>query len=68
MVRPEGARFDRALGEFVLDYEAVRSADDPDGTLLTFLESSYAAAADLGDWDRKTLECPLGRRGTPRRL
>lgn len=65
-VRPHTARFDEALGEFVLDYDAVRSAEDPDGALLAFLDSSYAAAADLGDWDRQGLECPMGRPGIPR--
>jgi hypothetical protein len=61
------ARFDQDLGEFVLPYEAVRSAADPDLALLAFLESSYAVAADLGDWDRAALECALGRPRMPRR-
>lgn len=67
-VRPEAARFDAALGEFVLPYEAVRTADDPDGALLAFLESSYAAAADLAGWDRSALECEIGRPRVPRPL
>lgn len=65
-IEPSAARFDGALGEFVLDYEQVRSAPDPDAALLAFLESSYLAAADLGEWDRGALECPLGRAGMPR--
>jgi hypothetical protein len=65
-VRPSSARFDAALGEFVLDYAAVRAAEDPDAALLAFLESSYASAADLGGWDRAALECPLGRPRHPR--
>ncbi|MGZ8347647.1 MAG: DUF5996 family protein [Allosphingosinicella sp.] len=65
-VEPAGARFDAALGEFILDYEAVRSAPDPDVALLAFLESSYAAAAVLGGWDRPALECALGRPRVPR--
>ena len=44
------------LGEFVLPYEEVRRAPDPDATLLEFLQSSYEAAADLGGWDRPALE------------
>jgi hypothetical protein len=44
------------LGEFLLPYEAVRRSATPDATLLEFLESSYAAAADLGNWDRAALE------------
>jgi hypothetical protein len=67
-VRPEAARFDGALGEFVLSYEAVRTADDPDGALTAFLESSYAAAADLAGWDRPALECATGRPRVPRPL
>jgi Family of unknown function (DUF5996) len=39
------------MGEFLLPYEAVRRAADPDLTLLRFLESTYRAAADLGGWD-----------------
>ncbi|MEA3013989.1 MAG: hypothetical protein QOD42_2534 [Sphingomonadales bacterium] len=67
-VAPEAARFDATLGEFLLDYEAVRAAPDPDAALLAFLESTYAAAADLGGWDRGALECALGRAGVPRPL
>jgi hypothetical protein len=65
-VGPEQARFDAALGEFVLDYEAVRSSGDPDALLLAFLQSSYEAAADGADWDRTALECEPGRPGVPR--
>lgn len=55
-VLPDGARFDEALGEFVLPYEAVRTAADPDATLLDFLRSTYAAAADTARWNRQELE------------
>jgi Family of unknown function (DUF5996) len=65
-VVPPPARFDADFGEFVLDYEAVRTAPDPDATLLGFLESTYSAAADLGRWDRAHLDCPRGRPGVPR--
>jgi len=67
-VAPEAARFDAALGEFMLDYEAVRTAADPDATLMAFLESTYEAAADLGGWDRAALECAQGRPGLPREV
>ena len=67
-VAPQAARFDRALGEFVLDYEAVRAAPDPDATLLAFLDSSYATAAGLAHWDRAALDCPPGHPGLPRQL
>lgn len=62
----EGARFDAALGEFLLPYDVVRAAADPEGLLLTFLEASYQAAAELGGWERDSLECPLGQPGVPR--
>lgn len=61
-----GARFDAALGEFLLPYEAVRSARDPDAVLLDFLQTTYAAAADLAGWDRTALECAEGEPGRPR--
>lgn len=65
-VRPAAARFSPELGEFLLPYEAVRTADDPDATLLEFLQSTYEAAASLGGWDRGALECAEGRPGHPR--
>jgi hypothetical protein len=61
-VRPAAAGFNDALGEFLLPYDAVRAAGDPDALLLDFLESTYAAAADAARWDRAALDCP---RGTP---
>jgi len=67
-VAPEAARFDAALGEFVLDYDAVRTAADPDSALLAFLDSTYRAAADLGNWDRAALECARGVPGLPRQV
>ena len=67
-VAPEAARFEPALGEFVLDYEAVRAASDPDAALLGFLTSTYDAAANLAKWDRSALECAPGWPGTPREV
>jgi len=57
-VRPAAARWDATLGEWLLPYDAVRTADDPDAMLLDFLQSTYAAAADLGGWNRAALERP----------
>jgi hypothetical protein len=57
-VRPAAAYYQRELREFVLPYDVVRRADDPDATLLAFLQSTYDAAADLGRWDRRLLEQP----------
>jgi hypothetical protein len=65
-VAPSAARFNPALGEFILDYDAVRTADDPDATLIAFLQSTYEAAANFGGWDRAALECAPGRPGVPR--
>jgi hypothetical protein len=59
-VRPAAASFSKELGEFILPYDAVRMAADPRATLLDFLQSTYDAAANLGKWDRKSLECALG--------
>ena len=53
------------LREWVLPYEAVRSAPDPDHALLEFLQSTYEAAADLGKWDRAALERPSGWQPPP---
>lgn len=55
-VQPGSAFYLEQMGEFVLPYDAVREADDPDAMLMQFLESSYAAAADAADWDRAALE------------
>jgi len=55
-----GAAFDETLGEFILPYDTVRRAADPDALLLDFLVTTYAAAADAGDWDRAALECEIG--------
>lgn len=60
VVAPSGARWDDDLGEFVLPYELVRTAADPDALLLAFLQSTYEAAADAARWDRGALERPTG--------
>lgn len=65
-VAPESARYDTTLSEFLLPYDAVRQASDPDSMLLSFLESTYRAAADLGRWDREALECAQGEPLRPR--
>ena len=55
-VAPAGARWDDDLAEFVLPYELVRTAADPERVLLEFLQSTYEAAADTARWERATLE------------
>jgi Family of unknown function (DUF5996) len=65
-VRPAAAFYFKDNGQFVLPYDAVRKAADPEATLLEFLQSTYDAAADLGKWDRKALDCALGEIGKVR--
>jgi hypothetical protein len=70
-VEPAGATWVKDLGEFVLPYEAVRQAADPESALDSFFQSTYEAAADLAGWDREALEWerdyrPLRRRKASR--
>lgn len=65
-VKPDKAFYSKILGEFILPYDAVRLADDPDAVLMEFLQSTYDAAADLAKWDRKALECAVGEVGKAR--
>jgi hypothetical protein len=65
-VKPKDAVFSKELGEFLLPYDAVRTARDPDAALMEFLQSTYDAAANLAKWDRKALECGLGQAGKVR--
>jgi len=55
-VRPDAARYDTGLGEFLLDYDDGRKAMSPSADLLAFCQSTYDAAASLGNWDRQLLE------------
>jgi hypothetical protein len=55
-VEPADAFYAAELGEFLLPYTAVRTAADPDTTLLSFFQSTYEGAAVLGNWDREALE------------
>jgi Family of unknown function (DUF5996) len=55
-VRPEAAFFHQQLGEFILPYDAVRTAEAPDTALLEFLQTTYEAAANDANWDRTALE------------
>ncbi|MBV9411031.1 MAG: hypothetical protein JO148_05505 [Acidimicrobiia bacterium] len=59
-VGPSGAGWSDDLGEFILPYDLVRTADDPDATLLEFLQTTYEAAANTADWDRAALEAGPG--------
>jgi hypothetical protein len=55
-VEPEAAFYTDKMREFVLPYDAVRTAASPDETLLQFMQSTYEAAANLAQWDRAALE------------
>jgi len=55
-VQPEAAYYHPELNEFVLPYEAVRTAASPDDALIAFMRSTYDRAATLGGWDRQALE------------
>jgi len=65
-VQPSAAWYSREAGEFLLPYETVHTAADPDRTLLEFLQTSYEAAAEHGRWDREALEDSPNRRAAPR--
>jgi hypothetical protein len=67
-VEPAAARYDAMMGEYLLPYDAVRTANDPDRVLLAFLQTTYEAAADGAKWDRAALDCELGQPGVPRRV
>ena len=56
MVKPEAAFFHEKMGEFILPYDAVREAEQPDQLLLAFLQSTYDAAASAADWDQAGLK------------
>jgi hypothetical protein len=55
---PPGASYNRELADFILPYDAVCRAPSPDDAVLEFYEGAYAAAADLGGWDRASLDRP----------
>jgi hypothetical protein len=58
-VKPAGAFYHSELNEFILPYEAVRTADSPESAIAAFIDSTYDRAATLGGWDRPTLERTL---------
>ena len=61
---PAAARWDPTLGEFILDYDDVRAAPDPEAALLAFLDSTYAAGASQAGWDPAWI-CPGRPRQAP---
>ncbi len=67
-IRPAEAFYSGDLHEFVLPYDAVRKAENPERALMEFLTSTYDAAASLGKWDRAALDCAVGVPGKPRAI
>jgi hypothetical protein len=67
-VKPVEAFFSEQLGEFILPYDAVRTAGQPDQVLIEFLQSTYEAAANAARWDRDELECTFGQPGIVRQI
>lgn len=57
-VEPVDAHYDTTAREFLLPYDALRASPNPDERLLSFFETTYGVAADLGHWDRKALDRP----------
>jgi len=62
-VRPDATFYSADFREFILPYDVVRQAEDPDRTLLDFLQTTYEAAANLANWDRVSLERGDGPNG-----
>jgi hypothetical protein len=58
-IEPGAAYYDLQAREFLLPYDGVRTAAAPDDMLLRFFQSAYEAAADLGTWERESLERPI---------
>ena len=67
-ITPAEAFYSNDLSEYILPYDAVARADDPERALMDFLTSSYEAAASLGKWERAVLECAIGVPGKPREV
>ncbi len=55
-IEPAGGLYEQVLGEFILPYRSAIETEDPDATVLAFLESTYTAGATLAGWDRQAVE------------
>lgn len=58
-VAPDEAFYSKEMGEFILPYQVVRASTEPEAMLMRFLNTTYKAAANTGNWDREALECDL---------
>ncbi len=65
---PPGAEWLADLGEWVLPWDTVRAAPDPEAAVMAFLQATYAAAAALAQWNRADLECAIGQPSVPRAI
>ena len=68
LITPAEAFYSNDLSEYILPYDAIARADDPEHALTDFLTSTYEAAASLGKWERAALECAIGVPGKPREV
>jgi hypothetical protein len=66
-VDPTVAFFDGKFGEFILPYDTIRRAPDPDRAAREFFQAAYEAGANLGGWDRPMLEVAVPPDRPPRR-
>lgn len=55
-VKPDAAFYSKEMSEFLLKYEDVRTSENPDQTILDFLQTTYEAGANLAEWNRANLE------------
>lgn len=55
-IQPKEANWNEELGEFLMSYEVIQKSISPEITLQAFLQSTYEAAAKVGNWDRESLD------------
>ena len=53
---PQGAAYNKDVGQFLIDYDTIRAAASPDDALIAFMQATYEAAANNAKWDRAALE------------
>jgi hypothetical protein len=58
-IQPSEAFYHTGINEFLLPYDVIRTSNSPDKVLLSFLQSTYEAAAESANWDRHALERPF---------
>ena len=58
---PPAARWDKALGEYILDWDEVRAAADPPAAALEFARSAFRHACQVCGWDADLAASAEGR-------